>query len=92
MNDNPDRLDKLADLTRWNRAGLPRFEYVDGDAAVWLEELRIAMMGLVARGAEMEERLPETWRGRFSLDMDQWPDPTTALRSSDLLTTIARRR
>ncbi|MDI5892156.1 hypothetical protein [Halomonas rhizosphaerae] len=75
MNDNPDRLDKLADLTRWNRAGLPRFEYVDGDAAVWLEELRIAMMGLVARGAEMEERLPETWRGRFSLDMDQWPDP-----------------
>lgn len=75
MNGNPERLNKLADLTRWNRAGLPRFEYVDGDAAVWLEELRIAMMGLVARGAEMEERLPETWRGRFSLDMDQWPDP-----------------
>ncbi|MBS9405406.1 hypothetical protein KG088_17500 [Halomonas sp. TRM85114] len=75
MNGNPDRLNKLTDLTHWNRAGLPRFEYVDGDAAVWLEELRIAMMGLAARGAEMEERLPETWRGRFSLDMDQWPEP-----------------
>ncbi len=72
---NPGRPDMLADLTRWNRAGLSRFTYVDGDAATWLEELRIAMMGLVARGAAMEERLPETWRCRFSLDPAEWPDP-----------------
>jgi uncharacterized phage protein gp47/JayE len=70
---NPiDRPDKLLDLTRWNRAGLSRFNYIDGDAAVWLEELRIAAMGLVARDAEIEERLPETWRYRFS--ESSWPD------------------
>lgn len=28
------------DLTRWNRAGLSRFDYLDGNAAVWLERLR----------------------------------------------------
>ena len=34
----PDRPDSLDDLTRWNRAGLTRFGYVDGDAASWLDE------------------------------------------------------
>ena len=29
-----------ADLTRWNRAGLTRFRYIDGNAATYLEELR----------------------------------------------------
>ncbi len=72
---DPDRPDMLEDLTRWNRAGLSRFTYVDGDAASWLEELRIATMGLVARGAAIDERLPETWRWRFSLDPAEWPDP-----------------
>lgn len=73
MSDPIDRPDMLLDLTRWNRAGLPRFNYVDGDAAVWLEELRIATMGLVARDADFEERLPETWRYRFG--ESDWPDP-----------------
>jgi hypothetical protein len=72
---DPDRPDMLTDLTRWNRAGLSRFTYVDGDAASWLEELRIATMGLVARGAAIDERVPETWRWRFSLDPAEWPDP-----------------
>lgn len=31
------------DLTRWNRAGLARFEYLDGNAAVWLERLRAGL-------------------------------------------------
>ena len=31
------------DLTRWNRAGLARFRYVDGNAATYLEELRLAL-------------------------------------------------
>ena len=74
MNTNPNRPDKRQDLTRWNRAGLSRFDYVDGDAAVWLEELRIAVMGLTARGADFQERLPETWRDRFMQDKEQWPD------------------
>ncbi|MES1241422.1 MAG: hypothetical protein ABUT39_07370 [Acidobacteriota bacterium] len=32
------------DLTRWNRAGLPRFRYVDGNAVTWLEDLRLALL------------------------------------------------
>ncbi|MCB1800557.1 MAG: hypothetical protein KDI82_02605 [Gammaproteobacteria bacterium] len=92
MSDNADRLGKLTDLTRWNRAGLPRFDYVDGDAAVWLEELRIATMGLVARGATFEERLPETWRKRFSEDPAQWPDAAARAAFEDALAwkTLAR--
>ena len=31
-----NREDYLFDLTRWNRAGLTRFEFVYGDASVWL--------------------------------------------------------
>ena len=55
----------LFDLTRWNRAGLSRFQYVDGDAAVWLEELRIAMLGLYCRGVDPADRTPEKWRDLF---------------------------
>lgn len=40
------------DLTRWNRAGLRRFSYVDGNAATYLEQLRLAL----------SERFP-TWGG-----------------------------
>ena len=69
----PDnRRDYLFDLTRWNRAGLSRFEYVDGDAAVWLEELRITMLGLYLRGVDIEDRLPEKWRDLFRKDQAEW--------------------
>lgn len=60
-----NRKDYRFDLTRWNRAGLSRFDYVDGDAAVWLEELRTAMLGLYLRGASIGDRRPETWRDIF---------------------------
>ncbi|MBI5936916.1 MAG: putative baseplate assembly protein [Betaproteobacteria bacterium] len=33
----------MSDLTRWNRAGLSRFEYLDGNAAVFLERLRYGL-------------------------------------------------
>ena len=33
----------MSDLTRWNRAGLSRFSYVDGNAAVFLERLRAGL-------------------------------------------------
>lgn len=33
----------MSDLTRWNRAGLARFEYLDGNAAVYLERLRAGL-------------------------------------------------
>ncbi|MCG8416742.1 MAG: hypothetical protein MJE77_02210, partial [Proteobacteria bacterium] len=31
------------DLTRWNRAGLRRFRYIDGNAAIYLERLRATL-------------------------------------------------
>ena len=73
MSTHPMRTNALADLTRWNRAGLGRFDYVDGNAATWLEELRLAVMGLTARGADPEFRLPETWRSLFGEDPASWP-------------------
>jgi hypothetical protein len=33
----------MADLTRWNRAGLARVRYVDGNAAVWRARLHAAL-------------------------------------------------
>jgi hypothetical protein len=33
----------MTDLTRWNRAGLSRFTYLDGNAAVFLERLRAGL-------------------------------------------------
>ena len=35
----------MSDLTRWNRAGLSRFAYIDGNAAVFLERLRVSLTG-----------------------------------------------
>ncbi len=65
--------DRLQDLTRWNRAGLTRFEYLDGDASVWLEELRIAMLGLYLRRKPADQRLPDVWRNAFMAEADDWP-------------------
>ncbi|MCF6324884.1 MAG: hypothetical protein L3J89_11280 [Gammaproteobacteria bacterium] len=36
-------LNKKTNLTRWNRSGLNRFRYVDGNAITHLESLRLAM-------------------------------------------------
>ena len=68
-----DASDRLTDLTRWNRAGLTRLNYVDGDAAVWLEELRIAMLGLYLRRKDPGQRLPEIWRNAFMAAPGDWP-------------------
>lgn len=47
----------MKDLTRWNRAGLSRFEYLDGNAVTYLELLR---QQLVAQfGASVDE--PFDW-------------------------------
>jgi len=37
-------LKERKDLTRWNRSGLARFRYVDGNAVTFLETLRLAMV------------------------------------------------
>jgi predicted flap endonuclease-1-like 5' DNA nuclease len=36
-------MSERTDLTRWNRAGLSTFRYVDGNAATYLEDLRLAL-------------------------------------------------
>ncbi|MBK0327764.1 hypothetical protein I5535_10715 [Rhodobacteraceae bacterium F11138] len=75
---HPNRPDIKPDLTRWNRAGLSRFDYIDGDAAVWLEELRIAMLGLYLRGAPDTARTPEYWRDIYLRAQEDWPDAADA--------------
>ena len=42
MNSMSDLIRK-PDLTRWNRAGLRRFRYVDGNAVTYLEALRLSL-------------------------------------------------
>lgn len=44
------------DYTRWNRAGLTRLDYVDGNAAGWLEELRIALTSTYGRKVAAKDR------------------------------------
>ncbi len=55
--------DPRTDLTRWNRTGLTRFDYVDGNAAVFLEHLRAKMIAGFLRGIPAAEfgRDPEFW-------------------------------
>jgi hypothetical protein len=81
----PDRPDSLDDLTRWNRAGLTRFDYVDGDAASWLEELRLALLGLYLRGGDAAMRTPEHWRDIYLTD-----DPLAIPAASEINGAAAR--
>lgn len=56
-----------SDLTRWNRAGLSRFEYVDGNAAHYLDLLREALA----------VRFPDRWdvlRTGVPEDLDEEPE------------------
>ncbi len=43
MTDNTQIKDQTNDLTRWNRAGLEKFQYVDGNAATYLEKIRAGL-------------------------------------------------
>jgi len=85
-----NRPDMAVDLTRWNRAGLGRVQYVDGDAATWLEELRIALLGLYLRGAPPERRTPEAWRHFFSSELFEERD--NASEEAARLAALAVRR
>jgi len=52
-----ERTPPARDLTRWNRAGLSRVDYVDGNAAVFLERLRSRLAAsFPGWGAAGEER------------------------------------
>ena len=51
----------MSDLTRWNRAGLSRFDYLDGNAAVFLERLR----------AGLADKFPAWTQARATLPADE---------------------
>jgi hypothetical protein len=56
----------VRDLTRWNRAALDRFRYVEGGAAEWLEYLRVVHMLLYARARQSGPLAdPDIWRAGF---------------------------
>jgi Baseplate J-like protein len=59
-----------SDITRWNRAGLRRFQYVDANAATYLEELRV----------RLAERFP-LWQAiqRTSTEVEQYRRPRSAV-------------
>lgn len=61
------------DLTRWNRTGVTHFDYVDGNAATFLEELRAAMLARFLRGASGDAREADFWRTLFAGDPADWP-------------------
>ena len=70
------------DLTRWNRAGLGTFRYVDGNAVTFLEELRRGMIARFNRNSGGPWRqlgpLPptaETERARYDRLLDQYHGP-----------------
>ena len=58
------KLNKKTDLTRWNRAGLSEFRYVDGNAITFLETLRLQLVEEYDHSGkpqwkELLERFPE---------------------------------
>lgn len=69
------REDYRPDLTRWNRAGLSRFNYVDGNAAMWLEELRLGMLAGYLRSIDPDDRISEKWRDLFTKPASEWQLP-----------------
>lgn len=51
---------KKHDLTRWNRAGLTQFRYVDGNAITFSETLRLGMIDAYTEGGENKWESLET--------------------------------
>src|SRR5690554_5485053 len=49
--------DMVDDLSRWNRAGLSRFRYLNGNAATYLEQLRAQMQQRFPRWPSMQSTL-----------------------------------
>jgi hypothetical protein len=55
------------DLTRWNRAGLSRFRYVDGNAVTFLEDLRLALEDRFAEWGDLGVQVPADERPLVTL-------------------------
>jgi len=57
------------DLTRWNRSGLSRFRYVDGNAITYLEALRQAQRDAFTEGGKLQWEALETAIAQSSDEM-----------------------
>lgn len=68
------------DLTRWNRARLSRFRYIDGGAAEWLEYLRVAHLLLFATNRDGTVTTdPEDWVEAFRTGQHEGSDVNAML-------------
>ncbi len=65
-----------ADLTRWNRAGLTRLRYIDGNAATYLEELRSRLADAFGQWAALKGGAPpdESDSERIDRLLEQYED------------------
>jgi Baseplate J-like protein len=54
------------DYTRWNRANLKSFSYVDGNAATYLEDVKSAMRAQFYRGEQTERNTVAYWNALLS--------------------------
>lgn len=77
------KLNEKKDLTRWNRAGLAKFQYIDGNAISYLETLRLQLLqefdnGTRQQWKELQDRFSippnETLRQRNNRLTDQYYD------------------
>lgn len=83
-----------SDLTRWNRAGLSRLHYTDGNAATYLEDLRLALRTqfgsdedvLVWLGENLSDKNLREWQARL---LDQYGAPRRDY-AWEILRTFAR--
>lgn len=60
-----------SDLTRWNRAGLTHIQYVEGNAATYLEDLRLALRQQFAGNPEVLSWLGENLNDKSLRDWQQ---------------------
>lgn len=82
------------DLTRWNRAGLSRLHYTEGNAATYLEDLRLALRTqfgsdedvLVWLGENLTDKNLREWQARL---LDQYGAPRRDY-AWEILRTFAR--
>ncbi len=87
------------DLTRWNRSGLSRLRYVDGNAATYLETLRLSMIEAFTDGdgknrwSALETALPVPVSETAIQRQRRWTDQYRAERRDygwEILRTFAR--
>ncbi len=72
------------DLTRWNRGGLDRFRYIDGNAATYLDDLRLSLLVryIPDEAFATEDHLAVSWWKELWSDI---PDDESALSDLNVL-------